>query len=93
MEVGSSGEWRKKNGRRRKRRLAGCACIKLSRAKACGATQPCHVKPAGTRVPAWQLSRAEAYGMTLQGVVPRDLVRPKELVFRNLDLDGLLLKY
>ena len=38
---------------------------RLSRAKACGATQSCHVKPAGTRVPAWQLSRAEAYGVTL----------------------------
>ena len=93
MEVGSSGEWRKKNGRSRKRRLAGWACIRLSRATAHGATQPCHVRPAGTRVPAWQLGRAEAFGVTLQGVAPRDLARLKELVFENLDLHGLLLKY
>ena len=37
MEVGSSGG--KKNGRRRKRRLAEWACIRLSRATAYGATQ------------------------------------------------------
>ena len=88
--MGSGG---KKNGRWRKRRLAGWACIRLSRAKACGATQPCHVKPVGTRVPAWQLSRAEEYGVILQGVVPQDLARPKGLVLGNLDLDVLLLKY
>ena len=72
--MGSGG---KKNGRRRKRRLAGWAYIRLSRAKACGATQPCHVRPAGTRVPAWQLGRAEACGMTLQGVASRELARLK----------------
>ena len=66
---------------------------RLSRAKTCGATQPCHVGPAGTRVPVWQLGRAEAYGVTLQRVAPRDLARPKGLVLENLDLDGLLLKY
>jgi len=66
---------------------------RLSRANACGATQPCHVRLAGTRVPGWQLGRAEACGVTLQGVAPRDLARPKGLVLRNLDLDGLLLKY
>ena len=66
---------------------------RLSRAKACGTTQPCHVRPAGTRVPVWQLGRAKAYGVTLQGVATRDLARPKGLVLRNLDLDGLLLKY
>jgi len=31
-------------------------------------------------MPAWQLGRAEAYGVTLQGVAPRDLARPKGLV-------------
>ena len=61
--------------------------------KVCGATQPCHVRFAGTRVPAWQLGRAEACGVTLQGVAPRGLARPKGLVLGNLDLDGLLLKY
>ena len=66
---------------------------RLIRAKACGATQPCHIRPAGTRVPAWQLGRAEVYGVTLQGVTPRELARPKGLVLGNLDLDGLLLKY
>ena len=66
---------------------------RLSRAKACGATQPCHVSLDGMCVPAWQLGRAEAFGVTLQGVAPRDLARLKELVFENLDLDGLLLKY
>ena len=66
---------------------------RLSRAKACGVTQPCHVRPVGTRVPAWQLGRAEAYGMTLHEVAPRDLARQKRLVLGNLDLDGLLLKY
>ena len=66
---------------------------RLSRAKACGATQPCHVRTAGTRVPAWQLGRAEACGVTLQGVAPRGLARPKGLVLGNLDLNGLLLKY
>ena len=66
---------------------------RLSRGKACGATQPCHVRLAGTGVPVWQLGRAEACGGTLQGVAPRDLARPKGLVLRNLDLDGLLLKY
>jgi len=66
---------------------------RLSRVKACGATQPCHVRPAGTCVPAWQLGRAEAYGVTLQGVAPRDLAQQKGLVLENLDLDGLLLKY
>ena len=86
--MGSGG---KKNGRRRKSRLAGWACIRLSRAtahgatqsraKACGATQPFHVRPAGTRVPAWQLGRAEACGVTLQGVTPRDLTRLNMLVF------------
>ena len=84
MEVVSSGG--KKNGWRRKRRLAGWACIRLSRATAHGATQPCHVRPAGTRVPAWQLGRAEACGVTLQGVAPRDLARPIGLILRNLDL-------
>ena len=89
--MGSGG---KKNGRRRERRLAGWACIRLSRATpACGATQPCHVRPAGTRVPAWQLGRAEAYGVTLQRVAPRGLARPKGLVLGNLDLHWLLLKY
>ena len=88
--MGSGG---KKNGTRRKRRLAGWACIRLSRAKACGATQSCHVRPAGTRVPACQLGRTEAYGVTLQGVAPRDLARPKGLVLENLDLYGLLLNY
>ena len=83
----------KKNGRKRKRRLAGWICIRLSRATPHGATESCHVKPAGTRVPVWQLSRAKEYGVTLQGAVPRDLARPKGLVLRNLDLDGLLLKY
>ena len=66
---------------------------RLSRAKACGATQPCHVRPAGTRVPAWQLGRAEAYDVILQGVAPRDLARPKGLVLENLDMNRLLLKY
>ena len=66
---------------------------RLSRANACGATQSCHVKLAGTRVPEWQLGRAEACGVTLQGIAPRDLARPKGLVFGNLDLNGLLLKY
>ena len=93
MEVGSSGEWRKKNGRRRKRRLSGQIYIRLSRATAHGATQPCHVRLAGTRVPRWQLGRAEVCGVTLQGVAPRDLARPKGLVLGNLDLYGLLLKY
>ena len=51
--------------------------VRLSRAKACSATH----------------GRAEAYGVTLQGVAPRGLARPKELVLENLDLDGLLLKY
>ena len=69
------------------------ARLRLSRAKACGTTQPCHVRPAGTRVPAWQLGRAEAYGVTLQGVAPRDLARPKGLVLENLNMYGLLLKY
>jgi len=66
---------------------------RLSRAKACGATQPCHVRLAGMRVTVWQLGRAEACGVTLQGIAPRDLARPKGLVFGNLDLNGLLLKY
>ena len=66
---------------------------RLSRAKACGATQPCHVKLAGMGVTAWQLGRTEACGMTFQGVAPRDLARSKGLVLGNLDLDGLLLKY
>ena len=66
---------------------------RLSRAKACGATQPCHVRPTGTRVPAWQLGRAEPCGVTLQGVTPRGLAQPKGLVLENLDLHGLLLKY
>ena len=66
---------------------------RLSRAKACGTIQSCHVRPADTRVPAWQLGHAEPYGVTLQGVAPRGLTRPKWLVFENLDLDGLLLKY
>ena len=88
--VGSRG---KKNGRRRKRRLAGWACIRLSRAKACDATQPCHVRLAATRVPAWKLGRAKACGVTLQGVAPRDLARPKGLVLGNLDMYGLSLKY
>ena len=66
---------------------------RLSRAKAFGATQPCHVRLAGTGVPVWQLGRAEACGGTLQGVAPRDLARPKGLFLGNLDLDGLLLKY
>ena len=44
-------------------------------------------------VPAWQLGRAKAYGATLQEVTPRNLARPKELVFKNLNLHGLLLKY
>ena len=66
---------------------------RLSSAKACGVTQSGHVRPAGTRVPAWQLGRAEAYGVTLQGVAPRDLARSKGLVLGNLDMDGLLLKY
>ena len=44
MEVGSSGEWREKNRRRRKRRLAGWACIRLSRATVHDATvAPKHV--------------------------------------------------
>ena len=88
--MGSGG---KKNRRRRKRRLAGWACIRLSRATAHGATQSCHVRPAGIRVPAWQLGRAEPCVVTIQGVAPRGLARPKELVLENLDLDGLLLKY
>ena len=66
---------------------------RLSRGKACGATQPCHVRLAGTGVPVWQLGRAEACGGTLQGVAPRDLARPKGLVLGNLDMDGLLIKY
>ena len=66
---------------------------RLSRANACGATQSCHVRLAGTRVPGWQLGRAEACGVTLQGVAPRDLARPKGLVIENLDLYELLLKY
>ena len=66
---------------------------RLSRGKACGMTQPCHVRLAGTRVPVWQLGRAEACGGTLQGVAPRDLARPKGLVLGNLDMDGLLIKY
>ena len=55
MEVESSGEWRKKNGRRRKRRLSGRTYIRLSRAMR-GAVAPKHVarlRLAGTRVPAW----------------------------------------
>ena len=44
-------------------------------------------------VPAWQLGRAKACDATLQGVAPRSLARPKGLVFRNLDMCGLLLKY
>ena len=91
MEVVSSGG--KKNGRRRKRRLAVWACIRLSRATAHGATQPCHVRLVATRVQAWQLGRAETCGVTLQGVAPRDLARPKGLVLGNLDLYVLLLKY
>ena len=67
--------------------------VRFSRANACGVTQHCHVRLAGTRVPGWQLGRAEAYGVTLQGVAPRGLARPKELVIGNLDLNGLLLKY
>ena len=66
---------------------------RLNRAKACGVTQPSHVRPAGTRVPAWQLGRAEPCGVILQEVAPRDLARPKGLILENLDLDGLLLKY
>ena len=66
---------------------------RLSRANACGATQSCHVRLAGTRVPGWQLGRAEACVVTLQAVAPRDLARPKGLVLINLYLDGLLLKY
>ena len=67
----------KKNGRRRKRRQAGWACIRLSRATAHGATQPRQTMwrdPSG--------SRAMGLGAT-----------KKMLVFENLDLDGLLLKY
>ena len=88
----------KKNVRKRMRRLAGWICIRLSRATphgatrschACGATQSCHGRLAGTCVPGWQLGRAEACGVTLQGVAPRDLARPKGLVIGNLDLDGL----
>ena len=60
---------------------------------ACGATQPCHVSCLAAGVPAWQLGRAKAYGATLQEVTPRNLARPKELVFENLNLHGLLLKY
>ena len=66
---------------------------RLSRANACGATQPCHVRLAGTHVPGWKLDRAEACGVTVLGVAPRDLARLKELVLGNLDLDELLLKY
>ena len=49
------------------------------------------VRLAAARVPAWQLGRAEACGVTLQGVATRDLARPKGLVLGNLD--RLLLKY
>ena len=66
---------------------------RLSSAKACGVAQSGHVRPAGTRVPAWQLGRAETYGVTLQGVAPRDLARLKQLVLGNLDMYILLLKY
>ena len=94
--MGSGG---KKNGRRRKSRLAGWACIRLSRATAHCATE--HVArlslatsgPLSHALPAWQLGRAEAYGVTLQGVAPRVLARPKGIVLENLDLDRLLLKY
>ena len=88
--MGSGG---KKNGRRRKRRLAGWACIRLSRATTHGATQPCHVRLAAMYVPAWQLGRVETCGVTLQGVAPQDLARLKRLVPENLDLDIILLKY
>ena len=66
---------------------------RLSRVNACGATQPCHVRLAGTRVPGWQLGRTETCGVALQGVALRDLTRPKELVLKDLDLDEVLLKY
>ena len=66
---------------------------RLSRAKACGATQPCHVRLAGMRVTVWQLGRAEACDVILQGVAPRDLARPKSLVLGIFDPYGLLLKY
>jgi hypothetical protein len=44
-------------------------------------------------VQAWQLGRAETCGVTLQGVAPRDLARPKGLIVENLDMYELLLKY
>ena len=37
---------------------------RLSRANACGATQPCHVSCLAAGVPAWQLGRAKACGAT-----------------------------
>jgi hypothetical protein len=49
-------------------RVASRRMARLSRAKACGATQSCYIRPVGTRVPrlpAWQLSRAEPCGVTL----------------------------
>ena len=78
--------------------LAGPPSNGLSRATcigatACGGTQPCHVSCLAAGVPAWQLGRAKAYGATLQEVKPWNLARPKELVFENLNLHGLLLKY
>ena len=49
---------------------------RLSRANACGATQPCHISCLAVGVPAWQLSRAKACGATLRatelGATKRD---------------------
>jgi hypothetical protein len=66
---------------------------RLSRAKACGATLPCHAIRRIARVPAWQLGQAKTCGVTLQGVTPRNLAQPKVLVFENLDRCGLFIKY
>jgi len=66
---------------------------RLSRAKVCGATPPYNVIRRIARLPAWQFGQAKACGMTLQGVTPRNLARPKGLVFKNLDRYGLFIKY
>ena len=77
--------------------LAGPSSNGLSRANVCGATQLCHVSFLATAWPrAFQrgsLVAPKACGSTLQGVAPRSLARPKGIVFGNLDLHELLLKY
>ena len=93
MELRSVGSEGKKKGRWRKRPSSGWAYIQLSRATEHGATPSCHVIRRIARVPAWHLGHAKACGVTLQGVTPRNLARPKGLVFENLDRYGLFIKY